>query len=383
MTEYNFKGFFFIFMHTYICKSMKRFLLFITFFAVYISAFANMSSPYRNGSRTSEAYSSKDIDILNEKIDITLLKTGQARFKIVYTIQSDRIGRQIPLIFDTMTDHYASGDGDFKVWVNEEEVAVYSIPSTYENPDALRWIDSIDSYLNYSRKEIPDLIGLKYFEVNIPEGINTIKVEYVADATGYLARPVIEFIYNYNLEPARYWRSFGDLYIKVDASEIDAGIETDLKGSSIFAGVEEWHFSELPQDTFTLSYTPKVGWFASLMIAIEGGGLALIITLFLIILHFYWILRYRKGNPGKRFSPAVIVGSIVVPLIFCLLYVVLPELVDWIIGDYASRRHGYLFLIFFMYPVFLIVYFLIAWLVDLARKQRLRREQMKNIKASE
>jgi len=331
-----------------------------------------MSSPHRDGSRTSEAYSSKDIDILSERIDITLLKTGYARFKVEYKIRSDRRGVQIPLIFNTMTDDYASDNDSFKVWINDNEVTVYSIPSTYENPGALRWIDSIDSYMNYSRKEIPNLIGLKYFEIDIPEGINTIKVEYTAKATRYLGGQVIEFIYNYDLEPARYWRSFGDLRIKVDASEIDAEIETDLTDPPVFTGIKEWHFSELPQDTFTLSYIPEVNKFASLLITIEGAGLALFFTLLLAIFHFYLIFCYRKKNPGKRFSPVMIIGSIIVPLVYCLLFMILPGVIDWVIGDYASRRHGYLFLIFFLYPVFLIVYFLIAWLIDLSLKKRIK-----------
>jgi len=330
-----------------------------------------MSSPYREGNRTSEAYSSKDIDILSEHIEITLSKTGQARFVIVYTIRSDRRGVQIPLIFDTMTDRYSSGQGDFKVWINNEETSVYSVPSTYENPNALRWIDSIDGYLNYSRKEIPNLIGLKYFEVDIPEGVNKIRVEYTAEATRYLGSAVTEFIYNYNLEPARYWRSFGDLHIKVDASETGTQVETDLPDSLSFEGVKEWHFTELPQNTFTLSYTPEVNSFASMLIAIEGGGLALIFAALLAVMHIWWILRYRNENPGKKYSRAVIIGSLAVPFIFCVLYTLLPDVVDWVIGDYASRRHGYTFMIFFMYPIIFLVYFIVAWLVDLVRKRQI------------
>ncbi len=105
--------------------------------------------------------------------------------------------------------------------------------------------------------------------------VNKIRVEYIAEATRYLGGAVTEFIYNYNLEPARYWRSFGDLHIKVDASEIGTVIETDLPDSPpSFETLKEWHFTKLPQDTFTLSYTPEVSKFASLLIAIEGGGLA-------------------------------------------------------------------------------------------------------------
>ena len=355
---------------------MRRLFPLILLLIAHIPVSANMSSPDWNGTRTSEAYSSKDIDILKERIDVKLLQTGQAQFTIVYTIQSNRRGVQIPLIFDTMTDRYRSSEEGFKVWMNDEEVTVSSVPSTYNNPDTLRWIDSIGSYLNYSEKEIPDLVGLKYFEVDIPDGVNIIRVEYTADATRYLGSLVTEFSYSYNLEPARYWRSFGDLYIKVDASEIDAEIETDFGDSSGFTGVKEWHFSELPQDTFTLSYTPKIYGFASLLIVMEAGGLALIFTLLLIVFHILWILRYRWDNPGKRFSPVVIIGSLTIPWIYCALYTFLPGLIDRVIGDYASRRHGYVFLIFFIYPIYVLFYFPIPWFIDFVGKKCIRRRSV-------
>ncbi len=70
----------------------ETFTCFILFIIACLSAFSNMSSPYRDGNRTSEAYSSKDIDILNERIEIVLYKMGQAKFSIIYTIRSDRRG---------------------------------------------------------------------------------------------------------------------------------------------------------------------------------------------------------------------------------------------------------------------------------------------------
>mgnify|MGYP000611986439 CR=1 FL=1 len=89
----------------------------------------------------SEAYSSRHMDILHEQIKITHLDIYQARFSIIYTIKSDRSAWHVPLIFDTMTDRY-SENGEFKVWVDDKEVSVYKIPSSYENKESLRWMDS-------------------------------------------------------------------------------------------------------------------------------------------------------------------------------------------------------------------------------------------------
>ena len=89
-------------------------------------------------------------------------------FTVIYTINSDRAGKQIPLIFDTMID--VSQDDGVRVWVDDKEAEVSKVPSSYENKAALSWIDSLDNHLLYSQENVPNLIGLKYFEVDLSEG---------------------------------------------------------------------------------------------------------------------------------------------------------------------------------------------------------------------
>ena len=61
---------------------------------------ANMASPIWEGTLGSSAFSSRDIDILNEKIDLKV-DSGfrSAFFRIEYVIRTDRSGTQIPLLF--------------------------------------------------------------------------------------------------------------------------------------------------------------------------------------------------------------------------------------------------------------------------------------------
>ncbi len=366
----SFGAFLFIFKSLNISlMHMCRFVFSILFFAISVCSYANMSSPWIKGSITSEAYSSKDIDIIKENIHIKLIDLYKAEFKVVYTVKSDRQGLQIPLVFDTMTDD--ANDGSFNVWVDNVEIPVSNIPSTYDDLHALQWIDSLDSHLRYSQDDIPNLIGLKYFEVDLPKGVHTIRVEYIAAADIYLGNSIKEFSFKYNLEPARYWRSFKDLHVIVDASILDGLAEVDLLDKTEFTGVKEWHFSELPQNIITISYVPNVSWLARFLVALSPTGLAIILTLAFIALHVYLVLRYRIKNPLKKISPIVIVGSILVPFIYCCLFIFAYDFVDWVIGDSASGRHGYLFFVFFMYPIFVMFYMAIIWFVDKCKKSKL------------
>ncbi len=349
---------------------MKRLLFIITLiFVILLSVSANMASPYIRMSNTSEAYSSKDIDILSEQLTIKIIDEYSALFTAVYNVKSDRQGQQIPLVFDARTG-ISEDIKYFKVWVDGIHIPVSAVPSTYEDPKALQWQDSLDNHLRYSQESIPNLIGMKYFEAYLSAGEHTIRVEYTLIANEYLGNPVKEYRFHYNLEPARYWRSFSDLSITIDASALKCPVSIDLGGDEEFTGAKQWHFAQLPQDEFSLWYTPDVGWFASFMATTTPGN-AFIIFVLLAAIHVYLILRYRTANPHKRISPVVVIGSILVPFIFCLLYMFLFSLTDWVIGEHASGQHGYTYLVFFIYPVLLIIYWLVMWLIDRAKKRKL------------
>jgi hypothetical protein len=331
-----------------------------------------MDSPYWPGTAMSEAYSSRHMDILHEQIKMTHLDVYQAKFSITYTIKSDRSGWPVPLIFDTMTDRYGE-NGEFKVWVDDKEVSVYRIPSSYEEEGSLRWMDSLDYNFSYSQDNVPNLIGLKYFEAQLPEGIHTIKVEYTALAGQDLRGSVKEFHYTYNLKPASYWRSFGFLDIEIDATVLDGEYQVNFTGSdSILPGsVSHWHFSQLPQDVLILTFTPRISKFAQIFNGIGPDILTLIFSVLLIILHVQLIFKYRVAHPDKKYSPVVIIGSIFLPIVFCLIFMLSFSLVDLVIGEFASGRHGYIFIIFFIYPVLMPVYWVVMWLIDRYKKRKL------------
>jgi len=146
-----------------------------------------MSSPVQERTLTSSAFSSKDINILSEKIDIKIDKEFKtAKFIIEYTIQSDVIGRQIPLLF------YAQDYKDsFFVWVDNQRVGIQNIPDKYTHfgnspfsgfsgvkhgNDNKNESDEVSIYWNKNSGYVYKINDLKYFETDIIKGIHKVRV---------------------------------------------------------------------------------------------------------------------------------------------------------------------------------------------------------------
>jgi hypothetical protein len=59
-----------------------------------------MASPIVEGSKNASAFSSKDVTILHENIMVHISQDFKtAKYTIEYTIKSDVVGGQIPLLF--------------------------------------------------------------------------------------------------------------------------------------------------------------------------------------------------------------------------------------------------------------------------------------------
>lgn len=356
-------------------RIIKIVCLSILFLLFSEKGYTNMASPHIRGSNISEAYSSKDIDIISEHISVFFINFHQVQFTVTYNIKTDREGKQIPLIFDTMTDRYID-NSDFKVWIDDIEIPTLKIPSTYEDANALQWIDSLDRHLSYPKNNVPNIIGLKYFEADIAAGEHTIRVQYTAVANTFLGNKVTEYNINYNLKPARYWRSFGTLDIEINTNNLQGTFTSDLSGkeSEIKENITHWHFNKLPQDDFSIEYKPNISTLGKIAIAISPEGFSFIFIAIFIFFHIRYILKYREKNRAKRFSPVVFVGGVLIPLIYCFIFMFCYSLVDIFIGEHATGRHGYIFLIFLLFPFLAIGYTLISFIIDSYKKYRLQKK---------
>lgn len=333
-----------------------------------------MAAPWIDGTSSTDIYISKNIDILKEYLTVTLSDYYQAEFDVRYIIKSENMQMQVPFVFDTYAGNYKYGRGrdnhvNFKVCLDDREIEVQDIPYIYRS-DTIReqWTARLRNNFDLN---LDDLSSFKYFELDLTEGEHVIRVRYIADATVDLWDNVRKYTFVYNLKPAKLWKSFGGLELTIDASSVvDGEISVDLAEGKFADGIYKCYFDNLPQDEFMITCRPEISGVANFFINIGAGGLAIFITLCLVALHIWMMWRYRKGNPKKRFSWVAIAGGLLIPFIFCFLLVYLNYFIDWVIGDHASARHGYIFLYFFIYPVFLVIYLIPVFIIDRFFKRR-------------
>lgn len=353
---------------------MKK-LAFIFLFLVSQSLFANMASPIIPGTVVATPFTSQYVDILGEKIFIRVNEGfTTAHFQIEYRIRSSANGKQIPLIFYAID--YSK---DFKVWIDGREINIKKLPDELQLKDSILLSDfnylfdkrllSEGPQLDISKDLKTDfyvnIYDLLFFEADFPEGEHTIKVEYTALAEIDGSDWVNKYSFRYSLSPANYWKSFGGLELKVDATEFDGTVTTNLDqlGNGSLDSIANWSFDLLPGDFILIKHVPKITSFAQTLIAISPEGIALIIGMLIVVLHLFIMIRYRNKNPQKRFSWPMIVGSLAVPLVYLLANYYAYFLIDCFLDD-ASGNHGYIFFILTLYPPLLLIYWLIIWLID-------------------
>ena len=354
------------------------FRIFIFIFLFGQIAKANMASPIWSGTMSGSAISSKDINILSEKIVVKIDESFRtAKFVVEYNIHSDFSGEQIPLLF------FAKGyEGRFSVWMDDEIVDVYDITDKFvedsglagfsellekgEHDITIYWTKGAGSFYNISE--------IKYFATDIERGNHKIRVEYIAGVWANVSGWIKEFSFRYSLSPAKYWKSFGSLEIIVEQEGAVKPILTNLgePNEKEIKSKNTWFFNELPDEYIEISYIPTPNKLAKILISITPLGISIIVTILLCMIHFFATLRYRQKNRTKNYSLVVVIGSVFIPFLSLLSFVCSFNLIDYVIGEDAGRYHGYVFLIFIYYPVIMIIYWVIFWLIDRRYKKKLR-----------
>ncbi len=333
---------------------------------------------------TSSAFTSKDINILSENIQIKIDKYYKtAKFIVEYTIQSDVTGRQIPLLF------YAQDYKDsFFVWVDNQRVNIQNVPEKYTSVDNSPFsmfsgsfeknnhTNESDEVIIYWYKNsgfVYKLNDLKYFETDIEKGTHKIRVEYTAKVWTDISGWIKEYSFRYSLTPAKFWKSFGTLNISVEQEGTVRQLSTNI-GQPIektFHVKNDWTFNKLPDEYLEFSYTPKANNFTNTLITIRPFGLSIIAGTILFALHLFFVRRYREQFVNKKYSLVVIFGSLVMPFLILLSFMYSYDIIDNAIGKEAGRHHGYVFLVIVFYPILLPIYWTILWLLDRQHKRKL------------
>lgn len=330
---------------------------------------ANMASPYFLGTQSAAPFSSKRVEVQREVLLIKLKSNfQQADYDIQYHINCDTDGVQMPLLF--YAQQYSSG---FQVWVDDKPVELVNLPLGFDGDNYLFGNDTAHTQDDedvlvkiYWDKDEFDyyLIGeLKYFVVDLAKGNHMVRVTYTANSSVDRSGWVKEYGHQYSLSPAKHWKGFGGLLLQIDDTELpDKNYTVNLPVETVNTG-KMGSFTGLPSDQLILWYRPQVnaiGWF---LIKVGPVWLALMFSLILLIIHFAAMYRYRQKHPTGVSLLVWLVGMLV-PALCMILYILSFLLIDTAIGEQASGRHGYTFMIFMFYPLAAPLYLLVCWLLD-------------------
>jgi len=360
---------------------MKK-LIALIIISLQTQVYANMANPVIEGTLGGRPFVSKYVDLDHEDLFIKVDKNfDYAYFNVKYHIHSSKDGFQIPFLF--YTSEYLDS---FSVKLDGKEVHISDIAYDFKVPENTKFKDFSYFFENLSHSgpntvviedsssegfyiNLDDMI---FFEANIAKGRHVIEVSYRAtkwtDSWGW----VNKYSFRYALSPAKYWKSFGTLNIKLDATDCNKELNSNLgqpkKGD--LNSKAEWEFNKMTIEILQINYHPKINKTAQTLMNITPNGLAYITGIILAILHLVIIIWYRKRNPTKRFSLAVIIGSILIPLIFLICCINSFDIIDYCTGKHAARSHGYSFFTIVLYPVIMPIYWLIYWLIDKRLKKK-------------
>ncbi|MEN6669650.1 hypothetical protein AAJP47_04660 [Psychrobacter sp. B38] len=342
---------------------MARFIVLGLFLLSHsILSYANMASPTTDGTNVGTAYSSKDIDILSETIDINIDKGFKhANYDVTYEVYSAEEGYRIPLVFEVFDRVGSHADDSFKVEVDGQTVPVLI------NYDDESQSNSLPAYYDpETDMSVQFNNSAKYFEINLSEGTHVVNVQYSAYPTINRSDWTNQYIYSYSLKPAKTWKSFGDLTVNLKIADESQYLKTNL-GKPVGGKItteSKWHFDRIPKDVLEISYRQPPSSLAQWLIDLDGRVVFLVSIVLLGFMH-YRSLRSSHKRRSKQAKIILWLGVFIMPLIALIIVFYKIYFIDWLLGEHASKYHGYTFLIvIFGYPLVLPFYLIIMKLCD-------------------
>lgn len=366
-----------------------RYWLFITLLLSSFMVKANMASPIDYGTEMGNAFSSKDIDILKEYIFVKIDKDFKtAQYKIIYYIQSDSIEVQIPLLF-----HANDYKEDFKVSLDNKRIQLLDVPASLFSTEDSIFSGFSHNFIINSAEENHHFLkvrwneeayqtihsaDLKYFKTNVTKGKHIITVTYKAYASVNRNGWVKNYFFEYDLYPAKFWKRFGGLDIRIDASEHSGKTFSNLLKNPLPPKTKKvFSFDSVPSDNFVISFQPEVNFIAKGLIFIGPEGLMFLLAMILLIIHFITLIKLRRKNPKKSRHGIHFAMLLIFPFLILLSYPFIINFIDMVIGLHASGYHGYVFLMVFFYPLLFPVYGLLVWVFDFFLKRKITQDQAK------
>ncbi len=104
---------------------------------------------------------------------------------------------------------------------------------------------------------------------------------------------------------------------------------------------------------------------------LQPTGITVLITLFLIALHFYINYKFRVKNAVKRISWIAILGGLIVPYITMFTYFESNEFIEKWYGENANLEHGYYIFRLYYLPFLMVGYLAFMLVLDYIMKRKL------------
>ena len=363
---------------TYPLKNFPVFflVLFLTFTAIPIDA--NMAKPYVDGTESSTLFGSKNCSVIAEEIDITAISPTQIddyfyrlKYRISYKISADQEGK-LPLLFIAL-----NLEGPASVIVNGKKIIAHKLDK--ENVHRFKFItpnsgnnDFYDiKFEDQTKKWSTVLQELIYFDANIVKGENTVTIEYEGHPEYNVYGLLRAYKIQYALYPSHYWKSFGPIEVnlhlpgKDEIRDVNIGQLQNLDHGNYRLVIEE-----ISEDDLIINFSKKISFFAEVLLFLQPFGLAMIAFLIAGFLHFKWLIKRRKRYPLK-YNFMVPAGIALVTLISFAAFFFSFDLIQWVVNN-PGLKNGYVVLVVFIAPFFMLFYGLIAWMVDYQVKRRLK-----------
>lgn len=340
---------------------------------------ANMRSPIQSGHIIANPFFSNDIDIIKENLLIVIDKDFKfADFTAHYNIKADAQNPRLPLIFFAINRYTHGLDDSFDIEVNGQKIYTSKLNLVSNKESILEQFNIEFNVPKGFHQEVgprihflwdyytPSKEDLIYFEIPIKKGENDIVIHYKAYRWFNELEIKNRYGFTYALEPAKHWRSFGELNIKLDASRFPETLVTNLgppnKGD--INQVAEWTFDSIPSDFIAIEFNPELSQKAKLMNEYKSDLIKLLFVMG-FVLHFVFILlRNKKEGNTKRTFTILYKLMFFLPLILLMTYFVYNNLLKQEIGVHYSQLHQsksvYLAFLFVLFPVFWIVYGLVV-----------------------
>lgn len=338
---------------------MKRILLILLLFPILM--FGNMAKPWMDGSQHSVLFGG-DASVKKEIINIRIIKDSlheihYANYSIKYHIYSPR-KQTLPLLFVAM-DLF----GNQQIKVNNRLIKIEPLdfekktyPFIKKNTNGtFITFDGKQEYYIYQN----DLI---YFSADLEKGDNIIEIQYDANMEYNTYGFIQKYKLEYSLSPSQYWKSFGPIEVnlildnQVDFKESNLGQEKESNQ------ILKWTITPQNRDKIEIKLSEKTSFISEVLLTLDPFGIAILSLVVMFFVH----LKLMKKN-SKTY--VLVLGIILVPILFYVVYFLSYNLIDFSLGK-EHTRHGYIFFIVLTYPILLLFYWILIWQIHKRRKAK-------------